>query len=402
MTKTLYALITAATAISCFFVLTFFPVGASAQSLGACRDLANGKLICSSGKCSPNDPSLLAHQREQAQLLARCLLRHAASTASRTGSFSSFDLPDSTQVNPSAINPAGTIAGYYFDSSFLTHSFVRTPAGVVTVFDPPGSVCSSNAGTCSAAVGVSSGGDIAGWFSASTGDVDPTIFHGYLMRAPNIVTTFDPPGSVATFPAAMNAAGQITGSSSDVNFNGGGFIRRTDGSFVIFAVPGSSSTTPVAINAAGAVAGYYFDSSFTSHLFLRDTTGAITTFDVPGFAFALPTAVDSTGAVAGWAFDDAFHFHGFLRATSGAITSVDVPGATDTFPAAVNAAGSMTGWYISPVDLFLHGFVRDPLGGVRTFDPPGSFETFPIAISPSGAVTGWFDDGAIHGFVGVP
>ena len=117
MTKTLFSLITAATAISCFSVVavTFFPVGASAQSLGACRDLANGKLICSSGKCSPNDPSLLAHQRGRAHLLARCLLRHAASTASQSGSFSSFDLPDSTQVNPSAINPAGTIAGYYFE-----------------------------------------------------------------------------------------------------------------------------------------------------------------------------------------------------------------------------------------------------------------------------------------------
>jgi predicted membrane protein len=379
-------------------------VGASAQSLGACRDLANGKFICSSGKCSPHDPSLLAHQRARAHLLARCLLRDAASRASKTGSFSSFDLPDSTQVNPSAINPAGTIAGYYFDSSSLTHSFVRTPAGVVTAFDPPGTVCSPNAGICSGAVGVSPGGDIAGWFSSSTGDVDPTIVHGYLKSAPNIVKTFDPPGSVFTFPAAMNAAGQITGTYSDVNFNGGGFIRRTDGSFVTFAVPGSSSTTtPVAINAAGTVAGWYFDSSFTSHLFLRDTTGAITTFDVPGSAIAQPTAIDPTGAVFGWAVDDTTtNYHGFLRAKSGALTKFDVLDATDTFPTAVNAAGFMTGWYISPADLLLHGFVRNRLGEVRTFDPPGSFETFPLAISPSGAVTGWFDDGAIHGFVGVP
>src|SRR6478752_9973157 len=37
-----------------------------------------------------------------------------------------------------AINPAGTIAGQYFDSSPVTHSFLRARDGTFTEFDAPG------------------------------------------------------------------------------------------------------------------------------------------------------------------------------------------------------------------------------------------------------------------------
>src|SRR5215471_18077970 len=37
-----------------------------------------------------------------------------------------------------AINPAGTIAGYYFDSNYVTHSFVRGRDGTFTTFEAPG------------------------------------------------------------------------------------------------------------------------------------------------------------------------------------------------------------------------------------------------------------------------
>ena len=37
-----------------------------------------------------------------------------------------------------AINQAGTIAGYYFDSNPVTHGFLRAPDGSFTTFDAPG------------------------------------------------------------------------------------------------------------------------------------------------------------------------------------------------------------------------------------------------------------------------
>src|SRR5215467_12682791 len=36
------------------------------------------------------------------------------------------------------INPAGLIAGYYFDANTVTHSFVRGSDGTIMSFDAPG------------------------------------------------------------------------------------------------------------------------------------------------------------------------------------------------------------------------------------------------------------------------
>src|SRR6478735_7479750 len=50
-----------------------------------------------------------------------------------------------------AINPAGTIAGQYFDSSPVTHSFLRARDGTFTEFDAPGGGTGPYQGTfCSA------------------------------------------------------------------------------------------------------------------------------------------------------------------------------------------------------------------------------------------------------------
>src|SRR6266496_3367515 len=44
---------------------------------------------------------------------------------------------------PFAINPAGTVLGYFIDAGDARHGFLRTPDGAITTFDAPG------AGACS-------------------------------------------------------------------------------------------------------------------------------------------------------------------------------------------------------------------------------------------------------------
>jgi len=53
------------------------------------------------------------------------------------GSVVSFSAPGSTYTAPAAINSAGTVAGYFLDSSQYTHGFTRDAAGNITVFDSP-------------------------------------------------------------------------------------------------------------------------------------------------------------------------------------------------------------------------------------------------------------------------
>jgi hypothetical protein len=80
---------------------------------------------------------------------------------SRYGTFTTFDVPGSMyQTVPNAINPAGTITGYFQGASGL-HGFVRANDGTFTTFDPPGS-------SYTIANGINPAGVITGWYVDSS------------------------------------------------------------------------------------------------------------------------------------------------------------------------------------------------------------------------------------------
>ena len=55
------------------------------------------------------------------------------------GTITDFDPIGSLYTDPFAINPAGTITGYYCDATNC-HGFLRAPDGIMTTFDVPGGV----------------------------------------------------------------------------------------------------------------------------------------------------------------------------------------------------------------------------------------------------------------------
>jgi hypothetical protein len=70
-------------------------------------------------------------------LLPSCVMPLSAQT------FVSFDAPGAGTglqqgTFSTCINQDGTVAGYYFDSTSVTHSFARSNTGAITEFDPPG------------------------------------------------------------------------------------------------------------------------------------------------------------------------------------------------------------------------------------------------------------------------
>src|SRR5436853_342841 len=56
------------------------------------------------------------------------------------------------------------------------------------------------------------------------------------------ITSFDPPGSVGTFPSSINDAGEITGSYRTSDGAAHGFVRDASGTITSFDAPGSFST----------------------------------------------------------------------------------------------------------------------------------------------------------------
>jgi hypothetical protein len=171
--------------------------------------------------------------------------------------FTTFDVLGSIFTSPTAINPAGQIAGVYGDAGGF-HGFLRKVDGTITTFDAPGSSDTS-------AASINPDGQITGsYFDANR------VFHGFLREPDGSITTFDVPGSRGTFPQSINPAGRITGYYSDANFLDHGFLQKTDGTITTFDVAGSTGTGGGFINPAGQITGVY-QANGVSHGFLRKT-----------------------------------------------------------------------------------------------------------------------------------
>jgi hypothetical protein len=215
--------------------------------------------------------------------------RHSKGRQQKKATFTTFDPPGSIFTQPTSINPAGIITGYYFDGSDVAHGFLRAKGGAITTFDAPG---------------------------AGTG-----LFQG-------------------TAPFSINSGGAIAGFYVDDNNLLHDFLRRRDGTFTTFDAPGAGTgpgegTQALNINPAEAIGGYYLDQSNVRHDFLRTPDGAITTFDAPGagtgpFQGTFTAGVDGlnpAGTVTGYYLDGSNVYHGYVRDPDGTISTFDAPGA---------------------------------------------------------------------------
>ena len=269
------------------------------------------------------------------------------------GSFTRFHAPGATYTFPQSINRVGAITGSYDDANFVLHGFLRSPDGNFTTFDPPGSE-GSRFGPGTGVAAINGAGEITGAYEGKPNPEGRIPIHGFLRSRHGTFTTFDPPGSVGTFAASINAEGAITGGYSDGQ-NIHGFLRARNGTITTFDVPGpTSNPNPIGINQAGEIAGSYLDPQGNySHGFLRARDGTFTTFDVPAAAQTVPTGINSKGEITG-SYDDAQYVtHGFLRAPDGTVTTFDPPGYTGTGSSGINSAGTIIGVTGSG-----HGFIR--------------------------------------------
>ncbi len=126
------------------------------------------------------------------------------------------DPSDSTYTQPVGINPAGTIAGYYYQVVYYSppRDFLRAPNGAFTTFDYPG----TNQGTIPS--GITPAGTITGSYYANG------QYHGFLRTRKGNFTTFDYPGTAgSTYPFAINPTGEIAGYYTDASGNQQCFLR---------------------------------------------------------------------------------------------------------------------------------------------------------------------------------
>jgi len=245
--------------------------------------------------------------------------------------FTKFDAPDAgTGAGQGtygwSINPRGEIAGAYVNAgdghqgTQVWHSYVRAADGTVTEYDAPGGGTGPGQGTepclndCLNPVGT-----VAGDYIDST-----NVFHGFVRSRQGDIVEFDPPGaSNGTYPSGIVPNGDVVGTYADANGVYHGFLRDTHGRSTDINVPGAGTgsgqgTFVNSIADNGAISGAYADANGAYHGFARTPEGKITKFDVPGAGTGAGqgTAVlgsnISSGAVAGSYIDGNNVQHGFL------------------------------------------------------------------------------------------
>jgi hypothetical protein len=341
-----------------------------------------------------------------------------------------FDAPGATNGTvPYAINAAGTVTGYYYDSNNVIHSFVRSVDGTFAEFDAPGGGTGTYQGTLSLSINLA--GAVTGLVIDSN-----NVNHGFL-RYPDgtFAATIDAPGAgtgpfQGTIAENINPTDVIAGDYIDASSVWHGFVRTPDpGSMIIpFDAPGAGTGpnqgTLVGsvdnLNSMGAISGTSVDPNNVFHGYLRAPDGTFTVFDAPGAGTGPNQGTESAGindagTIEGFYIDSNGVNRGFVRTPDpgSTITPFDVPGAgtgpnQGTVPSNINASGAIIGQYIDSNGVN-HGFVRSPNGSFTTFDAPGGGTgsgqgTTPACNNGRDTITGWYVDsnGVNHGFLAEP
>jgi hypothetical protein len=214
----------------------------------------------------------------------RPFLRHP------NGTFATWSVPRECNAGPAtgcfgsasfSINLFGEAASGYEDNSgnFVDHGLLRSADGKLTTYDVLGAGTGPYQGTgcpgCSRPLNL---------FGANAGlYIDGNnVVHGYLRSPAGKITTFDPPGEgpqglgcFADCSMGLNDLGAITGYYLDANNVYHGYLRSPEGKFTTFEVPGAdltandfNGTFPVSINDWGVITGYYIDKNNVVHGFV--------------------------------------------------------------------------------------------------------------------------------------
>src|SRR5262249_20532565 len=108
-----------------------------------------------------------------------------------------FDAPDAGTgpgqgTQAAGINPAGVIAGAYFDASNTSHGYLRAANGTITTYDIPGAGTGPLGGTGT------NGMNPAGATTGFWGDTN-NLGHAYVRAPDGAITSFDAPGAAGFF-----------------------------------------------------------------------------------------------------------------------------------------------------------------------------------------------------------
>jgi probable HAF family extracellular repeat protein/uncharacterized repeat protein (TIGR03803 family) len=244
-------------------------------------------------------------------------------------------------------------------------------------------------GSSSSAAALNASGQVSG--SSATAD---GASHAFLYSA-GTMTDLGTLGGWESQAQGINAAGQVVGSSETATGATHAFVTADDVMTDLGTLAGGDYSDAYAINAGGQVVGRASLANGSMHAFLYDNGTMIDLGSPNGqdsYAYAINDAGDVAGAfqfpIEGGATTHAFLYHG------GAMTDIGTLGGAFAVATAINAAGQVFGLSLPPGDSTIHffrysdGLMQDlgPLGGSLLSDRVNG-------VNAAGTVAGQYGSG---------
>jgi len=247
-------------------------------------------------------------------------------------------VPDNVEPWPEGINSRGDIAGVASHGCgtlgfSCSMGFVRLADGTVTTFNASGDPLDNTN-----AVAINEADETVGYFTDSS-----YAGHGFIRQPDGTVTIVDVPGSSAVGLAALNNRGYAAGSFAD-GVGQHGLLVGPDGSQTIFDIPGAQDIGVAGLNDDGWITGYYDHDGYERTGFLRSPDGTITFIDVGGVSDTRVVSINRSGNVAG-CYVPAKRVRGFVQTLSGETRILKIKGVHDVEPAGINDRGFVAGTY---------------------------------------------------------
>ena len=279
--------------------------------------------------------------------------------------YTSVDFPNAIRTRAWGINRRGTIVGDYRDTSNVSHGFLLSREGYVTV-DVPGALIGQPGSLPTSLRAINPSGDIVGFYIAPPGSSadctvagSPPCLKGFLLHR-GIFSTVLFPGHVGSIPQRITPNGDIYGCYHDADLMGSmfGFVLSAAG-FRGIDVPASMHTG--ATSDGSTIVGLYTDMTSMpplTHGYVLQN-GNFQSFDVPNSTFTQAWDVNPAHGIVGDFTDAAGMFHGFLKTAEG-YKSIDFPAAVASHAQGINPRGAIVGMYTDTNNM-THGFLGVPV-----------------------------------------
>ena len=254
-----------------------------------------------------------------------------------------------------AVNASGLVAGSAQDSTG-SYGFVSTGNGA-----PPTKIANDLGGNSTSAYALNNSGQVTGSADVAVGsdaflwkdDGSPMVDLGNQLAL----------GFPYSTGQAINAAGQVAGTSWDGDRSYRAFIWKNDGSpLVDLGDLGGYRTKACCINASGQIAGSSSIMSYAHpHAFLwrNDGTGMQDLGTLSRGSLSSASALNDAGQVVGWSHTSFYKKqHAFIFMNNGTpMKDLGTFGGTASLANDINASGQVTGYAYLSGDASAHAFL---------------------------------------------